>query len=358
MCNAFAETGAAVELVVQRRVNVVQEDAFAYYHLPESFRITELATLDTLQYSWTGIIGRIGYLLQVAVFALNALRYARKSDAVIYSRDEVVLYLLSFFGHSFAYEIHAPKWNFLTQRVVQKAALVFPISRGLKDFYIGKGVAPERLIVAPDAVNLGHFSVPEEREECRKRLDLPLDKKIVLYAGHLYERKGAFVAGEAAPLLDDDTLMLFVGGTEDEIPNFTQRYGHDPRVRILGPKPHSDIPYYLKAADVLVLPNTAKDADARLYTSPMKLFEYMASGTPIVASDVPSLREILDDTTAYFVKPDDAEALAVCIKKVMDEKEAANKKAEKALMSVKEYSWKNRARKIIAAIETVTNKHK
>jgi glycosyltransferase involved in cell wall biosynthesis len=270
---------------------------------------------------------------------------------VIYSRDETLLYLLSFLGRPFVYEIHAPKWNFLTRRVVQSAALLFSISQGLKDFYIQKGVAPERLHVAPDAVDLEQFSLSEGREACRKRLGLPLDKKIVLYAGHLYERKGAFTVGEAAPLLDDDTLVLFVGGTEDEIPDFTQRCGADTHVRILGPKPHAEIPYYLRAADVLVLPNTAKDADARLYTSPMKLFEYMASGTPVIASDVPSLREILDEQTAYFFAPDNARALAESITHVLSSAEEADRKAQAAQKCAEGYTWENRAKNILSAID-------
>ncbi len=358
MCNAFASAGAEVELVAQQRVSVIREDAFTYYHLPKSFRITELRTLDTLQYAWTGLLGRISYTSQTAIYALHVCWYAIRTKWVIYSRDETLLFLLSFLGRQFFYEIHAPKWNFVTRRVVRKSALLFPITQGLKDFYIQKGVTPERLIVAPDAVNLAQFAIPESRGACRKRLGLPFDKKIVLYAGHLYERKGAFVVGEAAPLLDDDTLVFFVGGTEDEIPDFTKRYGSDPHVRILGPKPHAQIPYYLRAADVLVLPNTAKDADARLYTSPMKLFEYMASGTPIIASDVQSLREILDERTSYFFAPDDAHSLAESLTHVLLLEEEADKKAQAAKKRVENYTWKNRAKNILAAMSAMTNDQK
>jgi glycosyltransferase involved in cell wall biosynthesis len=118
-------------------------------------------------------------------------------------------------------------------------------------------------------------------------------------------------------------------------------------VRILGPKPHADIPYYLRAADILVLPNSAKDTDARLYTSPMKLFEYMASGTPIIAADVQSLREILSDTTATFFTPDSAEAFAVRVSEVFAHNDEAREKARVASLSVQEYSWTNRAKNIL-----------
>ena len=355
MCDAFASLGAEVELVVQRRVNVLEEDVFTYYNIPRSFRITELRTIDTLQYAWTGILGRLSYTMQTFVYALNALRYALKTPGFIYSRDEFPLFLLSFFGRPFVYEVHAPKRSFIVRRVIRKAALILPISHGLESYYLKQGVPDEKILVAPDAVNLSRFTIKETREECRKRLSLPEDKKIVLYAGHLYERKGAFVVGDAAPLCDDNTIVLFVGGTEDEIPEFTERYGKDAHVRILGPKPYADIPYYLRAADVLVLPNSAKDADARIYTSPMKLFEYMASGTPIIASDVPSLREILDENSAYLFNPDDSQALAKSIMYVLTHTGEAYGKAHASKARVSEYSWVSRARNILGAIERVTS---
>lgn len=361
MCSAFVAAGIDVELIVQKRVNVVEEDAFVYYHVPRNFQITELRTIDTLQFAWTGMLGRMGFMLQSLVFSIHALVYVLRkqgSNDLVYSRDELPLFFLSLFHSRFAYEIHAAKWNMIVSRVLRSAVALFPISRGLKMFYEEKGIPGNRMNVSPDAVSSKFLTLTEDKIACCKKLGLPLNKKIVLYAGHLYERKGAFVVGESAPLLDEDTLVLFVGGTEDEIPGFIKRFGGDAHIRILGPKPHAEIPYYLRAADVLVLPNTAKDADARLYTSPMKLFEYMASGTLIIASDVPSIREILDDTMAYFIQPDDAKALAACIKKVFSEKDAANTKAEKAQMAAHQYSWKNRARKILAIIKTMTNQGK
>lgn len=355
MCHAFTQAGAEVELVVQRRVSVLHEDAFTYYDLPKSFQITELRTFDTLQYAWTGLPGRVSYILQTLIFALHVLWYVLRTPGVVYSRDEALLYLLSFLGRPFSYEIHAPKWNFVTRRVVQRAALLFPISQGLKDFYIEKGIAPERLLVAPDAVNLNQFNIPDGRETCRKRLGLPLNRKIVLYAGHLYERKGAFVVGEAAPLLDNNVLVLFVGGTDHEIPNFTKRFGNDSHILILGPKPYAEIPYYLRAADVLVLPNSSKDADARIYTSPMKLFEYMSSGIPIVASHVSSLREILDERMAYFFIPDDPRSLASELAHVLTHSQEADEKAKDAREQIKNHTWEKRAKNIINALLAVTN---
>ena len=102
------------------------------------------------------------------------------------------------------------------------------------------------------------------------------------------------------------------------------------------------MPLSLKSADVLVLPNSNREKLSRAYTSPMKLFEYMASGRPIVASDVPSLREILDETNCYFFTPDDPESLAQVVITTINNPEA-QKKADKARKDVEKYSWDKRA---------------
>ena len=166
---------------------------------------------------------------------------------------------------------------------------------------------------------------------------MPVQEKIVLYAGHLYAWKGVDILALAAPLLPENTNVIFIGGTEKDIKAFKSKYGSTKNVRILGKKPYGQMPLYMRAADVLVIPNSAKDDVSRLYTSPMKLFEYMASGTPIVASDLPSVREILDDSMAYFFKPDDERSLKESINKVL-----ASEKNLNNSVGGKEYSWDNR----------------
>jgi glycosyltransferase involved in cell wall biosynthesis len=147
------------------------------------------------------------------------------------------------------------------------------------------------------------------KEEARKKLDLDQNKKYAVYTGHLYSWKGVDTLAEAATLLPHDTQVLFVGGREDDIRNFRERYQEVKNIRLVGFRPHHEIPLWQCAADVLVLPNTAKEAISAHYTSPMKLFEYLASGRPIVASRIPSITEILSEEDATLVLPDDAEAL-------------------------------------------------
>jgi len=108
------------------------------------------------------------------------------------------------------------------------------------------------------------------------------------------------------------------------------------------------VPDYLFAADALLLPNSAKAKIASHYTSPLKLFEYMASRRPIVASDLPALREVLrDGENAVLVEPDDPKALAERIKTVLDDSGLAKRISEQAYSEVSQYSWEERARRIV-----------
>ena len=160
------------------------------------------------------------------------------------------------------------------------------------------------------------------------------------------EWKGVDVLAEASDLLDD-ALVVFVGGTEHDLLRFKEKQKHRPNLLILGQKSHAEIPLYLKSADVLVIPNSSKESISRLYTSPMKLFEYMASGVSIVASDLPSLREVLSEENAVVVSPDNARLLAEGIVKVLTNPAFSEKIARGAQALVQNYTWEKRAECII-----------
>ena len=122
-------------------------------------------------------------------------------------------------------------------------------------------------------------------------------------------------------------------------------------ILILGQKQYSEIPYYLKSADVLVLPNSGKSNISKEWTSPIKMFEYMASKKPIIASDLPSLREILNENNAVLVRSDDFKALVNGIKMALNNINFSAKISTQAFKDVKQYTWEKRANNIIRFIK-------
>jgi len=340
-CEAFAQTGAQVELVVPSRHNLINEDPFNYYGIRRIFTITTLPVLDLSKW------GRIGFLIQAFIFARCAVRHLEKSRPdIVYSRDKAVLLLLPY-SVPIVWEVHARESQYLVRVLDNKAKAVVAITHSLATECYSSGVPKEKVLVAHDGVDLEQFSISISKEDARRKLSLPLDKRLVVYTGHLYFHKGADTLAQSAKFFASDMIAVIVGGTETDLRRFRTAYGDIQNLLIVGQRPHADIPYYLRAADILVLPNSESSEISRLYTSPMKLFEYMASGIPIVASDLPSLREVIDESSAYFFHPDKPRLLYEAIIEVSNSHESAQERAKAGLVLAKAYSWENRAERII-----------
>jgi len=122
------------------------------------------------------------------------------------------------------------------------------------------------------------------------------------------------------------------------------------KIALAGHQLHETMPLWMKAADILVLPNKGQENISKLYTSPLKLFEYMVIGRPIVASDLPSLREILNAKNAILFEPDNSKSLALAIKKLIQDSSRAQLLADQARLDAQKYSWSARAKKILEFI--------
>jgi glycosyltransferase involved in cell wall biosynthesis len=106
---------------------------------------------------------------------------------------------------------------------------------------------------------------------------------------------------------------------------------------------------------VLVLPNPASAISTR-FTSPLKLFEYMAAGRPIVASDLPSIREVLrHEENALLVEPGNPSALAAGVRRLLDDRALADRLSSAALADVQDYSWNRRAERLEVLLEQVAH---
>jgi glycosyltransferase involved in cell wall biosynthesis len=184
-----------------------------------------------------------------------------------------------------------------------------------------------------------------DKHVLRKELGLPEDAHIALYAGHLYGWKGADTligAARTAPTIS----FVIIGGTVEHVAAARLRSRTIPNLSFLGHQPKALVPKYLAAADVLLLPNVASTTESARYTSPLKLFEYMASGVPIVASDLPSLREILSEETADLVPPGDVSALGRAIQQVFVRPRESTQRSAAALQNASRFTWERHARDI------------
>jgi glycosyltransferase involved in cell wall biosynthesis len=300
------------------------------------------------------------YIKIQAFFWLSSLFFyllfkKNKRAYICYTRDEYSLPLLQLFFRHVVWEAHTlPRNTGRYLKYWRVCSSIIAITQGLKDELIAIGLAGEKIFVAPDAVDLSEFEkVKSSKQDLRRQLGLPLDKNIIMYTGHLYDWKGVQGLANAANFLSDQELVVFIGGSDEkfDLGSFRTKNKDNKRILILGFKPYSQIPLYLKSADVLVLPNSASSQKSKSWTSPLKLFMYMGSGVPIVASDLPSLGEILNPENALLYQPDDSSALAATIKKVLTDCALAVKISTRAYLDVQEHTWSKRAEKIINFIK-------
>lgn len=348
MCRAFAKQNIETQLVVPRRFiprELKGKNPFEYYVMGKEFKIKKIFCFDLIPLD--SLLGSIAFWVQSFSFSFFLFFYLLfQRNVLIYSRDRVSLFFISLFKKNTVFEVHKINrqffWN--TARRVKKIVV---ISSGLKGKLIKGGIDENKILVTCDGVEIKDFILKENKNECRHKLGLPLDKKLIIYAGHLYEWKGVNALVSSSMFLPDEMKIILVGGMQKDIERIKKIEGE---ALILGRRDYKEIPYFLKAADCLVLTGTKKSIVSERYTSPLKMFEYMAAQKPIVASDLPSFREVLNDQNAVLVKPDNPKALAEGIKKVLVDQNLATQISQQAWQDVKPYDWQQRAIKILEFI--------
>ncbi|MEK7602501.1 MAG: glycosyltransferase [Patescibacteria group bacterium] len=360
-CEGFVQEGYDVELWIPTRHNPEFhiQDPFQVHNIKTQFTIRRLFAIDLIRF-----LGRFGFLLLVMSFNLQVflrLLFADRSRTILYAHDVRDILFLTYLGYPTYIEIH----DFYESRLHAINRMVFRHTTGLivtntlklKHIAGTYGFPATAMIHQPNAVDYTFFNTNLKQDEARKVLGLPNDKRIILYTGHLFSWKGVETLALASRSLPDDYLVYFVGGTPHDrevLKEFVREHSL-PRIEFLAHQDHARIPLFLKAADVLVLPNTAKEEASRLETSPVKLFEYMASGVPIVASDLPSIRDIVTDNEVQFFVADDPESLAEAIKETLTNPDESTERSQRAAEHAKRLSWEARRAAIAILIrETST----
>ncbi len=349
MCEEFSGQGAEIELWVPSRTNRIKQSVPLFYGLKENFKIREIKSFDFFKYY--EYLGKLSFWLQGFWFAFKLMFIDAEKNAIIYTRDPEIGWIFSLRGYRTIFELHNwPGKNNLYRFLIKHGDKIVTITKSLKELFLKNNWPENKILVAPDGVDLEKFDINLDKEGARKKINLPLDKKIILYVGHLCSWRGADIMADAAKYLTD-YQMIFVGGTGQELKDFQDRYKDRANIKIIPFEKREMIPIYLKAADALILPNKSGSAISERYTSPLKLFEYMASGVPIVASDLPSIREVLNEKNCLFFQANNSESLAEKIKSLFSDEKLTSQISRQAYLDVKQYAWSERAKKIINFIK-------
>ncbi|MCK4604971.1 MAG: glycosyltransferase family 4 protein [Deltaproteobacteria bacterium] len=172
----------------------------------------------------------------------------------------------------------------------------------------------------------------------------------IYYVGTTYYKwKGLNILLDALERLEGIKLILVGDILKEKLPDHIKN-----RVKCVGHLSNPEVRAMLKEAQITILPNSANTVISRLYTSPLKLLEYMAAKTAIVASDLPSIREIVTEDEVLFFEPDDPVSLTNAVDKLSKDAKLRHKLALAAWRKAERYSWEARAEKIKVFIKSLT----
>lgn len=185
---------------------------------------------------------------------------------------------------------------------LKNATAVIVICRSLFDHAAGITAAAKLTLIENFMDDRPAASDEKKKRRLRTELD-PGGKKIVMYTGTLEAYQGIPLLLDSMELLGDEYRLVLVGGTPaqvDELRRTLSVRGLAERIALLGQQPADEIPYYLQAADVLVSPRT-------LGTNiPLKVYSYLASGVPVVATDLPTHTQTITPGIAVLARPEAA----------------------------------------------------
>jgi len=344
MCQAFAKGGHDVVLFC-RRTQTSGDNPFSFYGVKPLFTIESLYTVP---------IGGIRHISQT----WNAVRRARHltQPDLLYGRDLYSLAALAYLKLPIIYETHSLATS-TTQRTVEiwllrRANLrrLVVISHALAEDYINAfpWFDPRKIVIAHDGADLPEISPHEVQIQWPGR-----DGHLQIgYVGHLYPGRGIDVIIKLAEALPEIDFHV-IGGTEKDISRW-KAGASSKNLLFHGFVPHGLLRAYYRHIDIALAPYQRRVAvsggkgDISRWISPMKLFEYMAEKKAIIASDLPVLREILNNQNAVLVPPNDIRRWIDAVDLLTDNAIRISLGNKAYLDVATNYTWEKRADNVLS----------
>ena len=302
----------------------------------ESFfsSITSKNILDKLYKRWDFDIIHVHGLVPDGIVALKYKKNYNKPLVTTLHGEDVTKYSKKLFLKS------------LSKIVLKGCDKIICVSKSLRYEVYKTNLSKKQIEVIPSGYNVKRFR-PLDIKKCRKLLNLPQDKKIILFVGHLVERKGIVYLIKALKILSkkNNNFLCCIIGTgvlEKELKYEISKLQIENKVIFAGQKTPDEIPLWVNACDILVLPSLNEGL-------PNVISEALACGKPVVATKIAGIPEIVNKDVGYLVKPknknDLAEKISLALNKKWDRK--------KLIKRASEFSVINSVKKLREVYESV-----
>jgi glycosyltransferase involved in cell wall biosynthesis len=366
-CWEIASRGVEVNLIVRKIEKGSIKEGLKVYGLCEQKKLTISGSKRKSR--------RIAYYFSVIK---EIWPYRKNGDVIIFLRDKKLTRLLLFLKWLLKtplfFESHGVAYLVLQDKIKREKLKITLTDWCRKKIKVWKYFRLEKFIYQKvDGIICQTIGI---EQEIRKRFNIsaPIkviysatrmtpskpksDCKKILYLGQLYPQKGTDILIQSLQYLPGRKLMIIGGNKKEDvlrIQKLCDHMGVKDRVVITGHVEPWELENYFGQIGVGVIP-ILDVLETQLFTSPLKLFDYMAAKIPIVASNLPSIREVLSDgKTGILVEPNNPKRLADGIEKILSEPALAKKISEQAFQNALNYTWEKRSEKILAFINTTQN---
>ncbi len=357
VCDALAQLGHEVHVFCPYRLAAIAENFATYYGVDKTIRLHTVGTFDPIAACWLpGVLG---------LWVLNALlghqlsaELAQFQPDLCYTRSPALVPALLTYGKPVIVELHQlPRFGraqFVRQ--CNRCAVVACLTSVMKQKLVSWGVESDRIQVAPDAVDLRRFADLPDIQSARATLGIKTSRLVVGYVGRLKtlgQEKGVGILLQSLKQLQASQQFfgLIVGGPAADLAEYkTQAQAlalTESDVLFTGEVPADRVPLALQACDILAMP-FPDFPHYRENMSPLKMFEYMAAGKPIITSDLPTIRDVLSEKNAIFCLPGEVASLAHALRTVVQNPQMAQECATNAFELAQEHSWLQRMRRILS----------
>ena len=223
--------------------------------------------------------------------------------------------------------------------ISSKSSIIIANSNVTAERLREKYLTNRKIFVVPNGVKIYEMSSNKHWHEIHKN---------IIYTGSLFKWKGVEDLVEASRFLSGFKITI-IGGNSSQIERLKRKMNpNGAEIVFLGYLPYQETIQYLQKACIAIIPN--RNESPSHFTSPLKLFEYMAAGCAIIASDIPSLHEVLNNDEAIWFEPGNPYSLSEAIKILASDVEKAKKMGEMMRNKANNYTWDLRAKKIIEII--------
>ena len=348
VCQALTQIGHETCLFIPGRGEITWDDLKVQYGLTVRFPIERIHSHR---------------LLKRFDFILSALRQAKKFGAdVLYTRMLWTAVLAQWMHIPVILELHdlpAGRFGrqlfsrFLASKSIKITAFITQALKKSIEANYDLHIPESESVIAPDGVDLERYQDLPDQTQARQKLGLK-ETLTAVYTGGFYKGRGLELLLPLAGVFPK-VQFLWVGGNPQAVEQWkvTIRDLNLENITLTGFVANELIPLYQAAADILLMPfgrtvTGSSGGDTAQVCSPMKMFEYMAAGRAILTSDLPVLREVLNDQNALFYAPEEFEDLRIKFTKLVDDSKLREQLAKNSKTDAAKYSWQDRMHKILS----------